>query len=78
MPITEQAIDDFVTEQVQSGASPSRERAESEMLARLWKNDLDRKIARGKKDASEGRYTKLTDQSIDQIAQRVAQKVTKK
>ena len=75
MAITKEAVSAFVTDQVKSGASVDVRHAEQELIARAIEMDIDRRIAEGREQIKNGECFELTDESIEALAEEIAQAV---
>lgn len=63
MTISTASIDHFIADQVQQGSSSSVETAEEELLARIYKRQLDQKLANGEKQIHEGQFREMTEEN---------------
>ena len=70
------AIDNFVKAQVVNGFSSHKTR--ESIIARLVEQDIDEKIAEGRKAIKEGRYTVVNKKTTEEFIQRMAKKILPK
>lgn len=63
MTISTATIDHFISDQVQNGSADSIETAEEEVSARIYKRQLDKKLANAEKQIEEGEYREMTEES---------------
>ena len=59
MSIAANSLDQFIQQQVSSGACASTHEAEQELIANLIERDLDSKIAKGRADIQAGKSREL-------------------
>ena len=72
---TTHVIDELISKQVDSGLSSSKVEAEQKLTANLVERELDRRIAKGRRDIKEGHFTPVNEQTTDEFVSRLAKKI---
>jgi len=78
MSIALESLDNFIADEVKSGKSRSVEQAERELINTLVERDIDRSINKGREDYANGDYVVLSENTKQQIIDRLAEKLLPK
>ena len=72
---TTSVIDEFISKQMDSGVSQSKVEAEKKLMDELVERELDRKIAKGKEDIREGKFTVVNEQTTAEFVSQLSKKI---
>ena len=72
---TTNVIDELVSKQVNSGLSSSKAEAEQQLMANLVEREIDRRIAQGRQDIKEGKFTPVNEQTTAEFTCRLSKQI---
>ena len=72
---TTNVIDELISKQVSSGLSSSKVEAEKQLMANLVEREIDRRIAKGRRDIKEGSFTLVNEQTTAEFISHLSKKI---